>query len=432
MNRFRIAARRTFQSLHTSRNFRLYLFGQVISASGTWVNATASAWLVLQLTHSGVALGVNVALLFLPILIFGAWGGVLADKFNKRRILVWTQTAFAVTAFLMFAIVVTHVDKLWMVYVLSTVAGFITAIDNPTRQSFYVEIVGEKSVMNAVSLNSAAFTGARIIGPAIAGILISTFEGTGTGICFLVDGISYLAVITALLMMRTSELHPQKRTTRESGHLKAGIQYVWRTDALRRPLILMTGVFTLSFNFAVLLPLLAKQSFGGNADALGLLSAMVGVGSLIGALTVANRDRTPNQHRLAVLSVATGVALAVSGIAPTLVLAAAAMIPVGFTVMAFMITGNTMLQLHARPQARGRVMALYGVVFLGSTPIGAPIAGWVGEHFTPGIALIAGGAAAALFGLLALRQRQRQLGTVSELTTAPEQVPGVENASLTA
>jgi MFS family permease len=431
MNRFRISARRTFQSLHSSRNFRLYLFGQAISASGTWINATATSWLVLQLTHSGVALGINVALLFLPILIFGAWGGVLADKFDKRRILVWTQTAFAATAFLMFIVAITR-PQLWMVYVLSTVAGFITAIDNPTRQSFYVEIVGEKSVMNAVSLNSAAFTGARIVGPAIAGVLIVTLESLGTSACFLVDGVSYLAVITALLMMRTSELHPQKRTTRESGHLKAGILYVWRTDELRRPLILMTGVFTLSFNFSVLLPLVANQKFGGNADALGLLSAMVGVGSLIGALTVANRDRIPTMQRLAVFSVATGVALVVSGVAPTLPLAAAAMVPVGFTVMAFMITGNTMLQLHARPQARGRVMALYGVVFLGSTPIGAPIAGWVGQHFHPGTGLIGGGAAAALFGLLALRQRERMSATVSEMTSAPEQVPGAENASLTA
>jgi len=427
MNRLRLSVRRTFQSVHSSRNFRLYLFGQAISASGTWINATATSWLVLELTHSGVALGVNVALLFAPILIFGAWGGVLADKFDKRRILVWTQTAFALTAFAMFIVAAVH-PHLWMVYTLSTVAGFITAIDNPTRQSFYVEIVGQKSVMNAVSLNSAAFTGARVIGPALAGLLIVSY---GTAICFLVDGVSYVAVIAALLMMRTSEMHPQERSTREHGHLKAGILYVWHTDELRRPLILMTGVFTLSFNFSVLLPLVAKH-FHGNADALGLLSAMVGVGSLIGALTVANRDRTPTMHRLAVFSVATGVALVVSGVAPTLGLAAAAMVPVGFTVMAFMITGNTLLQLHARPQARGRVMALYGVVFLGSTPIGGPIAGWVGQHVSAGAGLAGGGAAAMLFGLLALWQRERMSASVSALTSAPEQVPGAENASLTA
>jgi MFS family permease len=425
MGRLRLSARRTFQSLHDSRNFRLYFFGQVISASGTWVNATASAWLVLQLTHSGVALGVNVALLFLPILLVGAWGGVIADRFDKRRILVWTQTAFAITAFLMFLIIVTGVVQLWMVFVLSTVAGLITALDNPTRQSFYVEIVGEDAVLNAVSLNSAAFTGARIIGPAIAGLLIVAFNSLS--VCFLVDGVSYVAVIAALLMMRTSEMYPQKRSTRERGHLRAGIEYVWRTDELRRPLILMTGVFTLSFNFAVLLPMLAERTFSGNADALGLLSAMVGVGSLLGALTVANRDRTPTLHRLAVLSVASGAALVVSGIAPTLPLAAAAMVPVGFTIMAFMITGNTTLQLHARPQARGRVMALYGVVFLGSTPIGAPIAGWVGQHFGAGAALIGGGVAAAVFGLIVLWQRQRADNISPELALAPEPIPAIEN-----
>ncbi len=418
MDRLRLAAHRTFQSLHDSRNFRLYFFGQVISASGTWINATATAWLVLQLTHSGVALGINVALLFVPILLIGAWGGVIADRFDKRRILVWTQTAFAITAFVMFLVIATGIVELWMVYVLSTVAGLITALDNPTRQSFYVEIVGEEAVMNAVSLNSAAFTGARIVGPAIAGVLIVAFNSLS--VCFLVDGISYVAVIAALLMMRTAEMYPQKRTTRERGFLKAGVQYVWRTDELRRPLILMTGVFTLSFNFAVLLPMLAERTFKGNADALGLLSAMVGVGSLLGALTVANRDRTPTLHRLAILSVASGVALVVSGLAPTLPLAAAAMIPVGFTIMAFMITGNTTLQLHALPQARGRVMALYGVVFLGSTPIGSPIAGWVGQHFGADAGLIGGGIAAAVFGLIVLRQRQRSRIVSPELTLSPD------------
>jgi MFS family permease len=430
VNRLRRASRKTFSSLHDSRNFRLYFFGQVISASGTWVNATASAWLVLKLTNSGLALGVNVALLFLPILLVGAWGGVIADRFDKRRILVWTQTAFAITAFLMFLIIATGVVQLWMVFALSAVAGLITALDNPTRQSFYVEIVGERAVTNAVSLNSAAFTGARIVGPALAGVLIVAFNSLS--ICFLVDGISYVAVIAALLMMRTSEMYPQARTTRERGHLKAGIQYVWRTDELRRPLILMTGVFTLSFNFAVLLPILADQTFHGNADALGLLSAMVGVGSLLGALTVANRDRTPTLYRLAVLSVASGVALVISGVAPTLPLAAAAMVPVGFTIMAFMITGNTTLQLHAKPQARGRVMALYGVVFLGSTPIGSPIAGWVGQHFGAGAGLIGGGVAAALFGGIALWQRHRGHARSPEYVLEPGAVAEAEGSSMVA
>lgn len=384
------------------------------------MNATASAWLVLRLTDSGVALGVNTALLFVPILIFGAWGGVLADRFDKRRILVWTQSAFALTAFGMFAIVATGVDRLWMVYTLSVVAGMITAIDNPTRQSFYVEMVGQDAISNAVSLNSAAFTGSRIIGPAIAATLIAT---VGLAAPFLLDGVSYLAVIVALLMMRSAEFHPQARTTRERGHLVAGLKYVWQTDELRRPLWIMAVIFTFCFNFAVLLPLLAQRTFSGDAGTLGLLSALAGVGSCLGALTMANRARTPTMRRLALHAVAFGLALCVAGVAPTLPLAAVAMVPVGFATMMFMITANTILQVNARPQVRGRVMALYGVVFLGSTPFGAPIAGWVGQQFGARAGLIGGGVIALALGTGVLWQlrRVRAGNPALEASIAPSQ-----------
>ncbi len=418
--RLRASARRTFLSLQTSRNFRLYFFGQLVSATGTWVNATASAWLVLSLTHSGVALGINVALLFLPILLLGAWGGVLADRFDKRRILVWTQSGFSLTAFAMFAIVITGREQLWMVYALSLVAGCITALDNPTRQSFYVEMVGRDTVTNAVSLNSAAFTGSRIFGPAIAGTLIAT---VGIGWPFLVDGISYLAVIAALVAMRPQEFHEQARTSRAKGHLVAGLRYVWRTDGLRRPLIIMAGIFTFSFNFAVFLPLLAERTFHGNAGTFGMMSALSGLGSFAGALMMANRDRTPTMDRLGLFAVAAGIALAVVGLAPTLPMAALAMVPLGFTVMAFMITGNTILQVTARPEARGRVMALYGVVFLGSTPIGSPIAGWVGQHLGPRVGMIGGGAIALGLGLGLLYQLRASRGATAPM---PEPVPVVQ------
>jgi MFS family permease len=418
--RLRASAERTFLSLRTSRNFRLYFFGQLVSATGTWINATTSAWLVLSLTHSGVALGINVALLFLPILILGAWGGVLADRFDKRRILVWTQSGFTLTAFAMFSIVITGADRLWMVYVLSLVAGTITALDNPTRQSFYVEMVGQETVTNAVSLNSAAFTGSRIFGPAIAGALIAT---VGIGWPFLVDGISYLAVIAALLAMRQEEFHLQRRTSRDRGHLVAGLKYVWHTDGLRKPLIIMAGIFTFSFNFAVFLPLLAERTFHGNAGTFGAMSALAGFGSFTGALMMANRDRAPTMGRLGAFAVAAGIALAVVGIAPTLPLAAAAMVPLGFTVMAFMITGNTILQVTAKPQARGRVMALYGVVFLGSTPIGSPIAGWVGQHLGPRMGMIGGGIVALGLGLGLLYQLRPSRGRAVPM---PEPVPVVQ------
>jgi MFS family permease len=412
MDRVRAGVRRTLQSLRTSRNFRLYFFGQLVSACGTWVTATALAWLVLRLSHySGVALGVTVALQFAPILVLGAFGGVLADRFDKRQILVWTQSAFAVTSFAIFAIVASGVVRLWMVFVLALFSGLITALDNPTRQSFYVEMVGEGSVTNAVSLNSAAFTGSRILGPALAGALIAT---AGIAVCFLVDGISYLAVIVALLAMRTSEMHAQRRTTRERGHLMAGLRYVWQTDVLRQPLLIMAGIFTFAFNFAVLLPLLAR-AFHGGAGTFAMLSALAGLGSFLGAITLASGGRTPTMRRLGIFASAAGLALVLAGLAPSLPVAAFAMMPLGFTVMAFMITGNTLLQVHAKPEARGRVMALYGVVFLGSTPIGAPIAGWVGQHVSPQAGLIGGGLVALVLGLGLLWQRRRVAAMVPAL-----------------
>ncbi len=400
------AVRRTFSSLSSSRNFRLYLFGQLISAIGTWMNFTASAWLVLRLTDSGTALGANVALYFLPVLLVGAYGGVLADRFDKRRILIWTQSAYAVVALTMWGFVATDLVKghIWIVFLLSLASGFVTAIDNPSRQSFYVEMVGEEHVRNAVSLNSAAFTGSRVIGPAVAGVLIAT---VGIATCFLIDGISYVAVLTALLLMRSAELHPQTRSTREKGHLVAGLKYVWRTDELRRPLIAMAVVFTFAFNFAVFVPLLADRTFRGDAGTFGMLSALAGVGSFLGAMTMASRAAEPQMRGLALWSVAAGVALAMAGLAPTLAIAAVAMIPMGFAIMAFMITGNTMLQLRALPQARGRVMALYGIVFLGSTPIGAPIAGVIGQRLGPQVGFVLSGLVAAGLGVGLLWARRR-------------------------
>lgn len=398
---------RTFSSVRTSRNFRLYLFGQTVSAIGTWMNFTASAWLVLQLTDNGTALGAQIALYFLPVLLLGAYGGVLADRFDKRHILMLTQAAYGVVALALWALVASDVAELWMVYVLALASGVVTAIDNPSRQSFYIEMVGEEHVRNAVSLNSAAFTGSRIFGPAIAGVLIAT---VGIATCFLIDGLSYAAVLIALAAMRPAELHPQKRSTRERGHLVAGLRYVWATDELRRPLLAMAVVFTVSFNFAVFVPLLAERTFGGDAGTFGALSALAGVGSFLGAIVMASRVSEPRMRDLALWAVAAGVSLVVPGLAPTLWLAGAAMIPMGFTIMAFMITGNTMLQLNSRPEARGRVMALYGIVFLGSTPIGAPIAGVIGEHLGARVGFAISGLVAATLGLTLLAARRRAIG----------------------
>ena len=418
MSRFSDSAHRTFRSLHTSRSFRLYFVGQVISTSGTWLNATATAWLVLQLTGSGVALGVNTGLLFLPILLIGAYGGVLADRFDKRKILMLTQGLQALISLALFALVATDVVVLWMVYATSLVSGLILALDNPTRQSFYVEMVGEDDLTNAVSLNSAVFMGSRVLGPALAGFLIHT---VGLASPFLVDGLSYLAVIAALALMRPEDLHAQQRTTRERGHLMAGFRYVWSTPELRRPLLVLAVVCTFSFNWAVLVPLLAVQTFGGDAGTLGLLSAMTGIGSFVGAIFMANRAATPTMYRLALFTTASGVALILPALAPSLGWAYLFVVPMGLAIMVLLITANSMLQLSAKPQARGRVMALYSIVLLGSTPIGSPITGWVGQHLGARWAFVMNGAVALVTGVALLTARYR--------SQAPAEHAGLESAS---
>jgi MFS family permease len=403
--RLSAAWRRTFSSARGARNFRLYLTGHVVSAVGTWMNFTAASWLVLRLSDgSGTALGTNAALMFGPMLLLGPWGGVLADRYDKRRILIVTQIAFAVMGVAMAVVVATDVATLTIVYVLSVITGAFIAIDNPARQSFVVEMVGEGELTNAVSLNSAAFMFARMLGPAIAGVLIAT---VGLAVCFAIDAVSYVAVIAALVAMRPGELHAQRRTTRERGHLMAGLRYVWRTDDLRRPLLLMAVIFTLCFQWQVLVPLLAEVTFGAGPAEFGALSAAAGVGAFLGAITMANRTPRPGMRLLAAIAVGVGVGLVVVAFSPSLWLAGVLMIPAGFGSMAFMIVGNTKLQLTSVPEARGRVMALYGVIFLGSTPIGSPIVGWIGEHLGPRAGyLIAGAIAVAAGGVvLALARR---------------------------
>jgi MFS family permease len=389
------AWRRTFGAARGSRNFRLFLTGQFVSAIGTWMTFTATSWLVLTLTHSGAALGINSALAFGPVLILGPWGGVLADRFDKRRILTFTQTSSAIISLALAAIVFTDVVTLWMVFALSLAAGCVTSIDNPARQSFYVEMVGEEKLTNAVSLNSAAFTGARIIGPAVAGVLIAT---VGMAVCFLLDGISYAAVVAALLAMRPGEMHAQERTSRQRGHLIAGIRYVWSTDELRRPLLVMAVVFTFIFQWQILVPLLAERTFGAGAGEFGVLSAAAGIGSFVGAVIAANRSAPPSMRRLGLSLAGVGVSMALVAFAPTLGVALALMVPVGFCAMTFMINGNTMLQLGSKPQARGRVMALYGAVFLGSTPIGAPLIGVLAGHLGARVAFLGCGVLAVAVG----------------------------------
>ncbi len=420
MTRVGLAVHRTFHSLHT-RNFRLYFIGQVVSVTGTWLNATASAWLVLRLSNSGFALGLNTALTFLPILLVGAFGGMLADRYDKRKILISTQAAYAILALTLFVLAATDVAQLWMVYALSLGAGLVTALDNPTRQSFYMELVPEDDLTNAVSLNSAVFMGARIVGASAAALVITTI---GLANCFLIDALSYVAVIGALLAMRTKDLHGrQERKTGERGSVREGFRYVWNTPELRRPLVLMTIVFTFAFNWAVLLPLLAKRTFGGDAATFGIMSALTGAGALVAALIMANRSSrssvaAPDFRRLSTWSIASGMALLFTAVAPTLGVAYLSMLPLGLTVMTFIISANSMLQLRSLPEYRGRVMALYGMVFLGSTPIGAIITGSLAQSMGARAGFVLGAVSALAAGIGGLWWKSRRPAA----TTVPVEV----------
>jgi MFS family permease len=414
----RRAVHRTFGSILRSRNFRLFFIGQAISVTGTWMQMVAAAWLVLQLTHSGVALGIDTALSFGPILFLGAFGGALADRHDKRTILLGTQAAFGTLALALWALVASGVVELWMVYTLSFLQGVVTAIDQPTRQSFFAEMVEPADLPNAVTLNGAVMTGTRIVGPALAGALIA---GLGMQWCFLINGISYVAVIGALLAMRVGELRPN-RATREGGAIREGLRYVWSTGELRRPLLLMSVLYLFSFNYSVLIPLFAERTFDGNAGTLGLLLSVAGVGSLVAALIMAGRPR-PGERPLAMAAVAVGIVTTLVAFAPTLHVAVIAMLAVGAASIVFFVTANSTLQLSSRPEMRGRVMALYGMVFLGTTPIGGPIAGWVGQHVSPRAGLAMGGVVALVTGVVGLWLLSRRTLPERSLEAAGEAAP---------
>jgi MFS family permease len=396
------ALARTFGSLG-ERNYRLYFVGQVVSVSGTWMQLIAQAWLVLHLGGSGFDLGVVTGLRFLPILVLGSWGGLLADRMDKRRLLIATQAAAGLLAAALAALTLSGAITLWLVYLLAVLLGLVQVVDNPTRQSFASELVGPSRVSNAVGLNSAVFTGARVFGPALAGILITL---VGTGWCFAINAASYVAVIGALLLMRPAELHTAPPAPRVGGQVREGLRYAWRTPRLRWPLCLLLIVGTLSFNFNVLLPLLAQQVYHAGASAFGSMMSLMGVGALAGALASASRTR-PTWRLITVGTIALGASLAGAALAPSLLAELAVLVVVGMAMVTFQATANSYLQLSSEPALRGRVMALYVTVFLGTTPIGAPIVGYVAQQVGPRAGLLVGAAAALAAGAIAIAVRAR-------------------------
>ncbi len=383
------ALRRPFLSLAVP-NYRRYFAGQVISLSGNWMQMVAEVWLILQLTGSGVAVGLLTAAQFTPILFFGAWGGLLADRIPKRRLLIITQGAMAVPALALLALALTGLVDAWMVVALAFVRGSVNAIDNPARQSFVIEMVGADRVVNAVSLNSVIVHCARMAGPAVAGVLIAT---VGVEPCFALNALTFIAMLVALARMAPEELAVPQPVPRRPGALRAALRYVADTPALAVPLAMMALVGTLSFNFQVLLPLMATDAFHGGPQAYAVLVTSMALGSVAGALAAGTRGRV-SAGVLVGASAAFGAFTLLAAAAPTLPLLAAALVLVGAASVTFAAGVNSTLQLAVEPEMRGRVMALYSVVFLGSTPIGAPLAGWLSEAAGPRAGLVLGAGAA--------------------------------------
>jgi len=415
-----VALRRTVSSLSV-RNFRLYFIGQTVSLSGTWMQSVAQAWLVLKLTGSGTALGLVIALQFLPVLVLGPAGGLLADRFDKRRLLYATQAGAGLVALLLGVLVATDVVRLWMVYVLAAALGVTSAVDSPARQTFVLEMVGADQLVNAVTLNSVMVNLARVLGPAAAGAVIAT---AGLAPCFLLNAASFVAVLVALSRMRTDELDRTAPQARRKGQLRDGLRYVRSTPALAVPLMMMAVIGTLAYEFAVVLPLMARFTFHGDAGTYSLMTAAMGGGAVVGGLWTASRPRR-SPLALARIALIFGAVILAAAAAPSLSFELAALVLVGASSTSFLSLGNSTLQLSTAPEMRGRVMSLWSVAFLGSTPVGGPIIGWIGEHLGPRYGLALGAIAALLAGALAYRS----LGRVTRAAAAQASMTPSESAT---
>ena len=386
------AAKSSMFSSLKIRNYRLFFIGQVVSNTGTWMQRIAQDWLVLSLTGSSAAVGITTALQFLPMLLFGLYGGVLVDRLPKRPTLLVTQSAMALTGLALAFLTISGHVQVWHVYVAAFAVGLATVVDNPARQSFVSEMVGPEQLQNAVSLNSANFQSARLVGPAVAGVMIT---GVGTGWAFLFNGLSFVAPLASLLLMRNRDLHSVQRAPRGKGQLREGLHYVAGRPDLIWPIVLVGFIGTFGFNFPVWLSAYADDIFHAGAGAYSLFNTLMAVGSLIGALLAARRGTT----RLRVLiaaAAAFGLLEVVAAVAPSYWLFALLMIPIGIFGLTVNVTANTAVQMGTDPAMRGRVMALFMMVFMGGTPVGAPIVGWITDAYGPRVSFALGGVIAAL------------------------------------
>lgn len=389
----------TFRALRVP-NFRRYAAANLVSLTGTWMQRIGQDWLVLQISDgSGVALGITTALQFGPSLL-SMVGGVLADRYEKRRLLMVTQSLMGLLALLLGVLVATDVVVLWHVFVLAGGLGLVAAVDVPIRQSFVPEMVGDTLVSNAVGLNSTIFNGARLVGPALAGSLIAAADGD-TAPAFFINAASFLVTLLALARMRAGELHPSPPVARGRGQLREGLAYVRAHPDLRLAMAVAFVLGTFGFNFQVTIALMATQEYGLGAAALGLLSTAFAVGSLAGALLSARRSGRPSARFLVGSVLVFGVLTVLAGLMPSYPAFAALLVPTGAAALVFSVASNTYVQLGVDPSMRGRVMALYFMCFLGGTPAGAPLVGWVGERFGAPAALLLSGAVVVAAGLVA-------------------------------
>jgi MFS family permease len=397
------AVRQQFQprqiaaSLH-QRNYRLFFFGQLISVAGTWMQTVAQSFLVLDLTHSGTALGLVTAVRFLPVLLFGPLGGLFADRMNKQHVLRITQTASGLLAGVFAVLIATNSIHMWIVYLLAAALGCVNVFDNPARQSFISEMVSKKDLANAVVLNSVSINIARVFGAAAGGGIAAA---VGLAWCFALNGVSFGAVVVSLLLMRSSELFPARRVAREPRQVRQGLAYVRSTPELFIPLLMIAVIGTLAWEFPVSLPLMARNVFHGGAAAYGVMGSVMGVGAVVGGLVSASRPR-PRTRALCLAAIGWGIAILAAAAAPNFPLELGALLFVGYGSITFNSLAKTTLQLAATPTMRGRVMALWGLAWLGSTPIGGPIIGWVGQNVGARWALVVGGLPTVIIGLVAL------------------------------
>jgi MFS family permease len=371
------AVRRTFDSLD-SRNYRLFFGGELVSYIGSWMQTMAEAWLVLTLTKSGAAVGLTFACRFLPVLLFGLWGGVVADRFDCRKVLIVTQTLAAALAVVLWLIVFTGVVHVWMVFALAIALGLVTVVDEPARHAFVEEMVGRDRLANAVALNSAVMNSARITGPAIAGLLIAW---AGVSWVFFVNAVSFFAVVGALIAMRPGDLHVREKLTSRP-RLREGLAYAWSITEIRATILLVAVVGTLVYNFPTFLTLLASETFGGGAGLAGFLMAILGVGTVIGGLVAAHRGHST--ARIVIIAAALlGTSLVIASQLPRQFMVEVALVPVGALAVFFGTSANAHMQLSSARELRGRVMSIYMLLTLGTTVVGGPFVGWVCQHWSP-------------------------------------------------